>query len=156
MIWYWLIAFALVLVSTLLHIAGVVRFDTSIHWTGWLVVALVLLNGGWMAFDGGRALVVGDYVTPKKGELPGTLGTWSKVVAAVGIPPRSTLMKCVFVAYGLAYLGVTGAMVLGASRAWWGVLLMAVLGLWYVPFGTLINIVVIVLLSLPSLRASLS
>ena len=52
MIWYWVIACALVLVSTLLHIAGVVRFDTSIHWTGWLVVALVLLNGGWMAFDG--------------------------------------------------------------------------------------------------------
>ena len=77
------------------------------------------------------------------------------MAAAVGIPPRSTLMKCVFVAYGLAYLGVTGAMVLGASQAWWGILFMAVLGLWYVPFGTLINIVVIVLLSLPSLRASL-
>ena len=35
-------------------------------------------------------------------------------------------------------------------RAWWGILLMAVLGLWYVPFSALINIVVIVLLSLPS------
>ena len=135
MIGYWAIALALVLVSTLLHIVGVVRFDTSTHWTGWLVVALVPLNGGWMAFDGGRALVVGDYVTPKKGELAGTLGTWSKVVAAVGIPPRSTLMKCVFVAYGLAYLGVTGATVLGASRAWWGVLLMAVLGSGTFPLG---------------------
>ena len=78
------------------------------------------------------------------------------VVAAVGIAPRSTLMKCFFVAYGLAYLGVTQAMVLGTSRAWWGILLMAVLGLWYVPFGALINLVVIVLLFLPSLRASLS
>ena len=67
MLWYWVIALAVVVVSALLHIAGVVRFDTTVHWTAWLVMALVLLNGGWMAFDGGRALVVGDYVTPKTG-----------------------------------------------------------------------------------------
>ena len=154
MIWYWVIALALVLVSTLLHIAGVVQFNTSIHWTGWLVVALVLVNGGWMAFDGGRALVVGDYVTPKRGPLAGTLGPWSKAVSAVGIAPRSALMKWIFVVYGLAYLVCTGALVLGESQAWWGILVMAVLGLWYVPFGTLINLVIIVLLSLPSLRVS--
>ena len=35
---------------------------------------------------------------------------------------------------------------LGASGVWWGILLMAVLGLWYLPFGTLFNIVVIVLI----------
>ncbi len=119
-------------------------------------MALVLLNGGWMAFDGGRALVVGDYVTPQTGPLAGTLGPWSKVVTAVGIAPRSTLMKWIFVVYGLAYLACTGALVLGESQAWWGILVMAVLGLWYIPFGTLINIAVIILLSLPALRASTS
>ena len=134
--WYWIITFALVIVSVLLHVLGVVRFDTTLHWTAWVVVALVLLNGGWMAFDGERALIVGDYVTPRTGRLAGTLGPWSKVVAAAGIGPRSTLMKSVFLFYGLTYLVLSAALVLGASLAWWGVLVLAVLGLWYIPFGT--------------------
>ena len=62
---YWIIAAALVIVSTLMHRLGILRFDTSLHWSAWVVAALVLLNGGWMAFDGGRALVIGDYVTPR-------------------------------------------------------------------------------------------
>ena len=66
------------------------------------------------------------------------------------------MMKWIFVAYGLAYLACTGALVLGESQDRWGILVMAVLGLWYIPFGTLINIVVIVLLLLPSLRPSVS
>ena len=36
---------------------------------------------------------------------------------------------------------------LGAAGGVEGILLMAVLGLWYLPFGTLFNIVVIVLIS---------
>ncbi len=54
------------------------------------------------------------------------------------------------------YSACTGALVLGESQAWWGILVMAVLGLWYIPFGALINIVVITLLLLPSLRPSVS
>ena len=153
--WYWVIAGALLLVSAVLHVSGVVRFDTTKHWTAWVVVGLVLLNGGWMAFDGGRALIVGDYVTPKTGLLAGTLGPWSKIVEAAGIDPRSALMKSAFLVYGLAYLVATAALVLGASAAWWSVLVLAVLGLWYIPFGTLINIIVIILLLLPPLRSSI-
>lgn len=153
--WYWVIAGALLLVSAVLHVSGVVRFDTTKHWTAWVVVGLVLLNGGWMAFDGGRALIVGDYVTPKTGLLAGTLGPWSEIVEAAGIDPRSGLMKSAFLVYGLAYLVATAALVLGASAAWWSVLVLAVLGLWYIPFGTLINIIVIILLLLPPLRSSI-
>jgi hypothetical protein len=25
------------------------------HWLGWIVVALAFIEGGWLAFDGGRA-----------------------------------------------------------------------------------------------------
>ena len=105
-----------------------------------------------MAFDGGRALIVGDYVTPRTGRLAGQLGPWSNVVQAVGIDPRSALMKSLFLTYGLSYVVVTTAFVLGASWAWWGILIVAALGLWYLPFGTLINILVITLLVLPALR----
>jgi len=34
------------------------------------------------------------------------------------------------------------------SWAWWGLLAAAVLGLWYLPVGTAINVVVVVLLFL--------
>ena len=150
---YWIMVGALVVGSAILHVAGAVRFDTSLHRTAWVVVALVLLVGGFMAFDGGRALLTGDYVTPKSGRFAGMLGPWSGIVEAVGLDPRSALMKFVFLVYGVVYVGVTAAWVLGASRAWRAVVILAVLGLWYVPFGTLLNAAAIVLLLLPSLRS---
>ena len=105
-----------------------------------------------MAFDGGRALLTGDYVTPRSGPHAGAIGPWSNVVSAVGIEPRSTLMKSIFVVYGLAFVGLVGVFVLGVSKAWLALLVVAALGLWYVPFGTVINAVVITLLLLPPLR----
>jgi len=96
---------------------------------------------------------VGDYVTPRTEPRAGGLGTWSKVVATVGIEPRSTLMKTLFVVYGLGFVGLAGVFVLGVSKAWWALLVVAALGLWYVPIGTVINAIVITLLVLPPLRA---
>ncbi len=104
-----------------------------------------------MVFDGSRALVVGDYVTPDTGPHTGQLGPWSEVVQAVGIPPRSTGMKLVFVGYGLAYLVTTVAFLVRAPGARRSMIIVALLGLWYLPFGTLINLVVLALLRLPSL-----
>ena len=118
----------------------------------WIVAGLVILNAGWMVFDGARALIVGDYVTPTSGAHAGQLGPWSKVVEAVGIDPRSTLMKWVFVIYCAAFLVVLAAFMLGASWAWWGMIVVAVLGLWHLPFGTLIYRAVIALLQLSGLR----
>ena len=105
-----------------------------------------------MAFDGGRALIVGDYVTPSGGEMAGQLGPWSRLVEAVGIAPRSTLMKSIFLLYGLIYLGLALALVLGSRGVWLPLIVVATLGLWYVPFGTVLNAIVIVLLMLPALR----
>jgi len=116
------------------------------HWASWVIMVLVLINAGWMTFDGSRALIVGDYVTPRSGEHAGQLGPWSGLVDAVGIGPRSTLMKSIFVLYGLAYLGTMLAFLLQLPGSQKALLLMAVLGLWYLPFGTLINLIVIVLL----------
>lgn len=150
--WYWLLLATLLVAGFLLHAARLVRFDTSLHWTVWIVVALVLLNGGWMTFDGGRALLVGDYITPKTGPHAGMLGPWSRLVQAAGIGPRSTPMKTTFLVYGMLHVGAAVAFVLGLSSAWVVLLALAVLGLWYMPFGTLINLIVIVLLLLPTLR----
>ncbi len=151
--WYWVMVVALVLASALLQAVGLIRFDLGLDWPAWVVAVLVLLNGGWMAFDGARALAMGDYQTPKSGPYAGQLGPWSKIVESVGLPARSTRMKVIMLAYGLLYLWATSALLFGAPWGRWGVLFLAILGLWYVPFGTLINVLVIVLLLLPALTA---
>jgi hypothetical protein len=109
-----------------------------------VVVALALIQGSWMAFDGMRALTVGDYVTPSSGPYAGQLGPWHYAVEAVGIPPRSTGMKIVFVLFGLAWI-VTA---IGYARhAPWGrtaMVAMGVASLWYLPVGTFSSALVII------------
>ena len=72
------------------------------HWLKWILLALALLQGGWLVFDGTRALVVGDYVTPRSGVWAGQLGPWSRVLFAVGLEPRGRVVKCLLAehAYG--------------------------------------------------------
>lgn len=112
----------------------------------WLVLALALLEGGWLAFDGAHALLLGDYVTPAGGAHAGQTGPWSVLVASVGIEPRSTLMKSIHLGLGLVWLGVMLGFALGLPRARWGMLACAVAALWYLPFGTLLSLIQIVLL----------
>ena len=121
-------------------------------WTKWIVILLIAINAGYMAFDGARALVVGDYITPGSGEYAGQLGPWAKVVEAAGVDPRSTGMKWGFVGYGVLALLACLAFALGLPGSWWGMLIMAALGLWYLPFGTVTGVIAIVLLLLPPLR----
>ena len=118
------------------------------RWMGWIVVALALLTAGWMTFDGVRALTVGDYVTSDT--VP--LGPWAKVVEMAGIEPHSTVMKSIFVGYGTLTLIFALCFALRLPWAWWGLTAMAILGLWYIPFGTATNVVSLVLLMMPSLR----
>jgi hypothetical protein len=122
------------------------------HWIGWVVIALAVNEAGWLAFDGARALIKGDYVTPRSGKYAGQLGPWSKLVTLAGIDPRSTLMKAIHVALGATWLLVILAFAAGLSWAWTGMLICAISGLWYLPFGTLLSAIQIVLLLLPALR----
>jgi len=126
----------------------------NVHFLGWVVLVLALIEGGWLAFDGGRALVVGDYVTARSGEYAGRLGPWAKVVSAVGIEPRSILMKSIHLVLGLTWLATAICFALRLSWAWSGMVVCAVLGLWYLPFGTLLSLVQIILLLLPAVRAA--
>ena len=124
------------------------------HWIGWIILIIALQQAGWMAFDGTRALTIGDYVTPKSGQYAGQLGPWSKLVSALGLEPRSTLMKSTFVIYGGAWLVVIVCFALRLQWSWWAMLGLAGGALWYLPFGTLSSAVQIVLLMLPPVRAS--
>lgn len=116
------------------------------NWIEWSVVLLALVVAGFMVIDGSRALWVGDYFTPQSGEHAGQLGPWSHVVAALGIGPRSTLMKMVFVVFGSIWLLLIILFALGVRGAWWGMFIAAVASLWFLPFGTILGVVQIGLL----------
>ncbi|HKY54369.1 MAG TPA: hypothetical protein VJM08_08695 [Anaerolineales bacterium] len=115
-------------------------------WKGWVIVILVAFTAGWMLFDGSRALIVGDYITPRSGEYAGQLGPWSNLVEAAGIEPRSTLMKSIFVGYGLAAFVVLACFLFGLSWARTALISVCILGLWFLPIGTITNIIALTLL----------
>ena len=116
------------------------------NWKDWAIIILVGFTAGWMLFDGSRALITGEYVTPKRGEYAGQLGPWSNLVEAVGIEPRSTLMKLIFVGYGLSALIVVVCFALGVTWAHLALIVVCILGLWFLPIGTITNFIVLVLL----------
>lgn len=106
-----------------------------------------------MVFDGTRALIVGEYLTPSSGQHAGQLGPWSKLVEALGGDPRSTAMKTAFVGIGAIHLaGAVGLAIVVSSLASWLAIVAAVLGLWYLPFGTAADVVAIAVVMTTSLR----
>ena len=123
-------------------------FMKTALWTTWLSILLITSTAGWMIFDGTRALIVGDYVTPRTGEFAGQLGPWSNLVKVIGIEPRSTWMKIIFIAQGLGTLTVVISYILNKPWAWTGLLVAMLLGLWYLPIGTLLNLLAFILLLL--------
>lgn len=112
----------------------------------WVVVACATFNFGFMAFDGSRALATGDYIRPKSGEYAGQLGPWTKAVTFVGIDPESTLMKVLFVLWGLTGLAMTTCFAVNVAWAWKGMLIVSVSALWYLVPGTILNALQIILL----------
>ncbi len=116
------------------------------NWLRWIIIVLAFVEAGWMTFDGTRALITGDYVTPKTGEYAGQLGPWTRLVSAVGIEPRSTLMKAIFVVYGAVWLVLIVCFFLGYRWAWWAMLLAAIGTLWYLWIGTITSLIIITLL----------
>lgn len=123
------------------------------HTLKWIVLTLALCQGGWLAFDGGRALVVGDYLTPSSGPYAGQLGPWSRIVSALGVEPRSTPIKCLHLVLGIAWLVGLIIFVLRPSAGWWVMLGCAAVSLWYLPVGTFLSLIVIALLLAPQIRS---
>jgi hypothetical protein len=118
----------------------------------WIICALALLQGAWLAADGYRALVVGDYVTPSSGARAGQLGPWTHIVSAVGLEPRGTFIKSLHAALGLAWLIALIFFVVRPTFGWWALFGCAVGTLWYLPIGTIVGVIVIALLFATPLR----
>jgi len=117
-----------------------------IDWARILILVFTLVEGGWLAFDGTRALVIGEFMTPKSGPYAGQVGPWRHLVQRVGLNPRGTPMKVIFAVYGWAWLLVGVAFAVGARWSWVAMLVAAVGALWFLPIGTFCSLAQIVLL----------
>ena len=99
-----------------------------------------------MIFDGCHAITTGNYVTPTSGVYAGQLGPWSNVLQAVGLDPRSFLVKSLFILEGIAAFAALVCYLQRRQGAKIALAITAALQLWYLPFGTFSCIVVLVLL----------
>jgi hypothetical protein len=111
----------------------------------WLAVILPgLLAGGWMACDGIRRVVAGDYV-----RIDGKLGPWQHLFTAIGVDPMGWPVAAFFIICGMARLGGVAAFAAGLSWGWHAAFLTAILGIWYLPIGTAMSLVTIIALFWP-------
>jgi hypothetical protein len=117
-----------------------------IGWARILILVFTLIEAGWLAFDGTRALIVGDFITPKSGPYAGQVGPWRHLVQRVGLNPRGTSMKVIFATYGWSWLLIGAAFAVGAPGSWAAMLVAAVGALWFLPIGTFCSLAQIAML----------
>lgn len=125
----------------------------KVLWLKWTIVGVGVVIGGYMAFDGVWALTAGDYLVPRTGPHAGQLGPWSGMIERAGLEPRSAPVKSCFVVFGIAWLSLVAAYATGQVWGGWGLMILSVLSLWYLPFGTLLALVELGLLLMAHLRA---
>jgi hypothetical protein len=114
-------------------------------WRRAVLVSIGLVIGGWMTFDGVRALVVGDFVTPSSGDYAGQLGPWASLLSGLGVDPRSLGAKALHVAGGGLWLAAAVACLRSRRPPPRLLTAAALASLWYLPFGTLGGFVALVL-----------
>jgi hypothetical protein len=100
-------------------------------------VALGLLLGIWMLIDGVHAFATGSYITPPGGAYDRSLGPWAWALGLMQIDPLGTSAKLAFVLLGLIWL-VHARNVAVNKVIFPAAILLGVLTLWYLPFGTII------------------
>ncbi|MFQ5563206.1 MAG: hypothetical protein ACE5FO_06525 [Parvularculaceae bacterium] len=115
-------------------------------WRRYLVFGLILLGPGWLMFDGVHALVTGDYLTPSSGRFAGQLGPWAHIFEAIGIDPRSLAVKLLHLAIGAANIAVGAAWTFGRTDLRKALTAVVILSAWYIPFGTLAALIILILL----------
>jgi hypothetical protein len=119
-----------------------------------IIILLSFLNAGYMAFDGGRALIKGDYIRPSDGEYAGQLGPWTNIVSAAGIDPMSSLMKSIFLLFGIYGLISVVVFIFNPRPGRKLLLAFSILTLWNLMFGTLSSILVILVLLIQARKSA--
>ena len=104
-----------------------------------IILALIaVLNGVWMIFDGIHVLMKGKYFGPAEP------GPWSKIVSAIGLEPFS--LGVLFIIFGLAWITSLLGLFSSTGWGWYFAVCIAIATLWYVPVGTILSIIYLILL----------
>jgi hypothetical protein len=104
-----------------------------------VLAILALITGGYQVADGIHVLATGVYMGSA------TPGMWRHVLGAAGIDPYG--FGPGFVVLGVCWLVALASLLATRSGpAWWSLLAVAVLTLWYLPVGTLTALASIVVL----------
>ncbi len=104
----------------------------------YIVIGLSIINGLWMLIDGIFVMTRGKYIGPE------TPGPWASVLALTGVDVFK--LGPLFVTFGLAWLVFAGAFLMNGGWARTFGIVVSIATLWYLPFGTLISILVFILL----------
>src|SRR5829696_4066623 len=102
----------------------------------YLILGISFLNGLWMLIDGIYVMANRKYIGPEKP------GPWASVISWTGVDVFK--LGPLFVLFGIAWLVFVGAIFNDAPWAKSFGIALSVLTLWYLPFGTLISIVVLI------------
>ncbi len=103
-----------------------------------ILTILTLLNGGFMLIDGIHVMLKGKYIGP---ELP---GPWAKIfqvfhINVFKLGPLFILFGCFWLLFLFAFwFNQQWAYMLGIS--------ISILTLWYIPVGSLVSVIVLLLL----------
>ena len=103
-----------------------------------IIIMLGLLNGGYMLLDGVFVMLKGKYIGPPKP------GPWANLFYKLNIDVFK--LGPLFIVFGLLWL--TFLFGLWTNQSWtfiFGVTI-SVLTLWYLPVGTIISLIILVLL----------
>jgi hypothetical protein len=117
-----------------------------------LIPVIAVLMGGWLVFDGTRAFVAGDYLRAQRGPRAGQLGPWASLLSKAGIDPRAVLVKSAHVSLGVLWLAGLLMFLFQPVYGRWMLAGTAVGSLWYLPIGTLLSAIELILLFLSSIR----
>src|SRR4051812_23837623 len=99
---------------------------------------VALLAGGWMVIDGLYVIARGKYIGPP------TPGPWRLVFERIGVDPFR--FGPMFVALGAAWLLAAAALQAGQRWGWHAGVVLAIGTLWYLPLGTMLSVVYLILL----------
>lgn len=110
-----------------------------------VIIALGLLNGIYMIVDGVFVMVKGKYIGP---ERP---GPWAIGFEKLGFDVFR--LGPMFIMFGVAWIAFVVSFSMEKPIAVYIGLLLSILTLWYLPFGTVISIAVMILLILSLSRA---
>jgi hypothetical protein len=101
----------------------------------YLTLGLSFINGLWMLIDGIYVTANGKYIGPEK------LGPWASLISLTGVDVFK--LGPAFILFGLAWLVFAGTLFSDSTWARTFGVVLSIATLWYLPFGTLISLVVL-------------